>query len=59
MLWPRAAAAAEVLWKGEGKVSEDTTRRLAEVRERLLGRGISAAAVSMEWSLSNYGGSLF
>lgn len=58
MLWPRAAAAAEVLWKGKGKVSEDTTRRLAEMRERLLGRGIGAGMVQMEWSLSNRGGSL-
>lgn len=57
-LWPRAAAAAEVLWKGNGTVSEDTTRRLAEMRERLLGRGIGAGMVQMEWSLSNCGGSL-
>ena len=57
MLWPRAAATAEILWKGTGKVSEGTTRRLAEMRERLLGRNISAGMVQMEWSLSNQGGS--
>ena len=57
-LWPRAAAAAEVLWKGKGTVNEDTTRRLAEMRERLLGRGISSSMVQMEWCLSHPGGSL-
>lgn len=32
-LWPRVAAAGEVLWRGKGVVSEDVTRRLAEMRE--------------------------
>ena len=57
MLWPRAAAAAEVLWRGPGSpVSEDVTRRLAEMRERLLLKGIAAAMVQMEWCLRNRGG---
>ncbi|KAF2812134.1 chitobiase [Mytilinidion resinicola] len=59
MLWPRAAAAAEVLWTGGGTpVSEDTTRRLAEFRERLLLEGIAAGMVQMEWCLRNKGGCL-
>lgn len=36
MLWPRAAAAAEVLRRGKGKVGEGVTRRLADARERLV-----------------------
>ena len=57
MLWPRAAAAAEVLWAGVGTpVSEDTTRRLAELRERLLLEGVAAGVVQMEWCLRNKGG---
>jgi hexosaminidase len=57
MLWPRAAAAAEVLWAGTGApVSEDTTRRLAELRERLLLEGVAAGMVQMEWCLRNKGG---
>ncbi|KAL9622217.1 MAG: hypothetical protein Q9160_003400 [Pyrenula sp. 1 TL-2023] len=57
MLWPRAAAAAEVLWRGPGMpVSEDTTRRLAEWRERAVGKGVAAGMVQMEWCLRNKGG---
>ena len=57
MLWPRAAAAAEILWKGKMKVEEDVTRRLAEMRERLVLMGIRSGMVQMEWSLRNPGGS--
>ena len=59
-LWPRAAAAAEVLWTGPNKpdVDEYMTRRLAEFRERLVLQGLGAAMVQMEWSLRNVGGSL-
>ncbi|MCJ1471402.1 N-acetyl-glucosamine-6-phosphate deacetylase [Lambiella insularis] len=59
MLWPRVAAAAEVLWKGKSEVNEDATRRLAEMRERLVGRGIAAGMVQMEWCLENAGGCLY
>ena len=38
MLWPRSAAVAEVLWRGKGEVGEDTTRRLADMRERLVSK---------------------
>lgn len=56
MLWPRVAAGAEVLWSGKGEVCEATTRRLAEMRERLVKRGIQAGLVQMEWGLRNPGG---
>ena len=56
MLWPRAAAAAEVMWSGSGReVNEDATRRLAEFRERLVVRGLNAGMVQMEWCLRNQG----
>lgn len=49
--------AAEVLWRGAREaVSEDVTRRLAEMREILVGRGFGAGVVQMEWCLSNPGG---
>jgi hexosaminidase len=49
MLWPRAAAAAKVLWKGPGTpVSENTTKRLAILRERLLLIDVTAGMVQME-----------
>ncbi|MCJ1381614.1 N-acetyl-glucosamine-6-phosphate deacetylase [Xylographa soralifera] len=58
-IWPRAAAAAEVLWSGptgpEG-VNEGVTRRLAEMRERLVDLGFAASMVQMEWCLQNQGG---
>ncbi|MCJ1312807.1 N-acetyl-glucosamine-6-phosphate deacetylase [Agyrium rufum] len=57
MLWPRAAAAGEVMWSGpRGKVDEETTRRLADLRERLVGIGIAAMPVAMEWCLRSVGG---
>lgn len=60
MLWPRAAAAAEMMWRGgPGKekveVGEPTTRRLAVMRERLVKRGIRAGVVQLEWALRNPG----
>lgn len=56
-LWPRAAAAAEVMWSGTDKMpDEGTTRRLAELRERLVARGVRAGMVQMEWCLRNKGG---
>lgn len=56
-LWPRVAAAAEVMWSGTGKMAdEDTTRRLAEFRERLVARGVRADMVQMEWCLRSKGG---
>ncbi len=54
-LWPRVAAAGEVLWKGKGEVSEDVTRRLAMMRERLVVKGIAAGPVQVTWCLMNPG----
>ncbi|KAL8673001.1 MAG: hypothetical protein Q9168_002562 [Polycauliona sp. 1 TL-2023] len=57
MLWPRVAAAAEVMWGAvEKKPDESTTRRLADMRERLVMRGVRAGVVQMEWCLRNEGG---
>ena len=56
MLWPRVAAGAEVLWSGKGEVCEATTRRLAEILERLVKRGFQAGLVQMECRLKNPGG---
>jgi len=53
----RVAAAAEVLWRGKGEASEDTTR-IAEMRERLIFRGIQAGMIQMECYLKNKGGTL-
>jgi hexosaminidase len=51
MLWPRGSAAAEILWSGQ-KDTQGNNRtilaaspRLAEMRERMVGRGIQAAPV--------------
>jgi len=54
-LWPRVAAAGEVLWKGKGEVSEDVTRRLAMMRERLVAKGVAAGPVQVTWCLMNPG----
>jgi len=51
-LWPRAAAAAEVLWAGprEETMLEDASKRLGEWRERVVqGLGVSASPVHMTW----------
>ena len=56
MLWPRVAAAAEVMWSAPGKKpDESTTRRLADMRERLVMKGIGAGVVQMEWCLRHEG----
>lgn len=57
MLWPRLSAAAEVMWSGPGRTpDEDTTRRLADMMERLVASGVGAGVVQMEWCLRNRGG---
>ena len=56
-LWPRAAAAAEVMWSRTEKMpNEDTTRRLSGYRARLLAKGVRASMVQMEWCLRHQGG---
>ncbi|KAI9673878.1 MAG: N-acetyl-glucosamine-6-phosphate deacetylase [Caeruleum heppii] len=53
MLWPRAAAAGEVLWSGatdeEGRKRNltDASRRLSVWRERMVRRGVQARIVQM------------
>ncbi|KIX05982.1 uncharacterized protein Z518_03956 [Rhinocladiella mackenziei CBS 650.93] len=53
-LWPRAAAAAEVLWSGlrEETMLEDASKRLGEWRERgVTDLGIRMSPVQMTWCL--------
>ncbi|PHH86419.1 hypothetical protein CDD83_10271 [Cordyceps sp. RAO-2017] len=53
VLWPRASAAGEVLWSGRQDASGrnrsqyDAAPRLAEFRERMVARGVSAMPVQM------------
>lgn len=56
-LWPRAAAAAEVLWSGirEETMIEDAGRRLGQWRERVLELGVKSGPVHMTHCLM-YGG---
>ncbi len=57
-LWPRAAAAAEVLWSGprEWNHIADATWRLGQFRERLvLDHGIASSPVQMTWCLMEGG----
>ena len=53
-LWPRVAAAAEVLWSGvrEESMLADATRRLGEWRERgVVDLGMHMSPVTMTWCL--------
>ncbi len=57
-LWPRAAAAAEVLWAGPRKQAQmsEATWRLGQWRERLVvDQGIGASPVTMTWCLMEGG----
>ncbi|KAK0617931.1 glycoside hydrolase family 20 protein [Bombardia bombarda] len=54
IIWPRAGAAAEAWWSGridpatgENRTMLEITPRLAEVRERLVARGIRSSPVQM------------
>ncbi|MCJ1274022.1 N-acetyl-glucosamine-6-phosphate deacetylase [Puttea exsequens] len=53
MLWPRVSAAAGMMWQGNGKVCEESTRAMAEMRERLVRMGVMAGMVQMEYGLRN------
>ncbi|KAG0286898.1 hypothetical protein BGZ97_007270, partial [Linnemannia gamsii] len=54
-VWPRSAAAAEVLWsgtkdpKGHARPLLDASRRLSSVRERLVQMGVKAAPMFPSW----------
>ncbi|PVI00497.1 glycoside hydrolase family 20 protein [Periconia macrospinosa] len=55
MLWPRAAAAAEILWsgakdaQGRNRSQIDAAPRLSEMRERLVARGVAAEPIQMPY----------
>lgn len=59
MLWPRAAAAAEVLWSGAKDASGKNrsqvlaSPRLGEMRERMVQRGVGAGPVQMVYCTQN------
>ena len=53
MVWPRACAAGEVLWSGrqlpngQNRSQLEASPRLAEMRERMVLRGVNAGPVQM------------
>ncbi|KPM43625.1 hypothetical protein AK830_g2911 [Neonectria ditissima] len=53
LVWPRASAAGEVLWSGrqdsagQNRSQYDAAPRLAELRERMVARGVRASPVQM------------
>ncbi|KAF3762982.1 family 20 glycoside hydrolase [Cryphonectria parasitica EP155] len=55
LAWPRAAAAAEVLWSGrtdaagQNRSQVDAAPRLNSLRQRLVARGLGASPIQMEW----------
>lgn len=55
MLWPRAAAAAEVLWSGakdangQNRSQIEASPRLSDLRERLVAKGVRAEPVRMAY----------
>jgi len=57
MVWPRAAAAAEVLWsgakdaQGRNRSQVEAAPRLSEMRERLVARGVMAEPIQMPFCL--------
>ncbi|KAF2157598.1 glycoside hydrolase family 20 protein [Myriangium duriaei CBS 260.36] len=58
-VWPRAAAAAEVLWsgakdaQGQNRSQIEASPRLADMRERLVAKGIQAEPVHMPFCTQN------
>jgi len=55
MIWPRAAAAAEILWsgakdeQGRNRSQIDAAPRLSEMRERLVLKGVGAEPIQMPY----------
>lgn len=51
MIWPRAAAAAEVGWSGsdKSKLLEEAGSRLSEWRERMVHRGVRVDPIHSLW----------
>ena len=57
-VWPRALAGSEIMWagiKGVKGVDEGVTRRMSDMRERLVALGYGANPVTMTWCLQNLG----
>ncbi|EME42510.1 glycoside hydrolase family 20 protein [Dothistroma septosporum NZE10] len=58
-VWPRACAAGEVLWSGakdasgQNRSQVEASPRLAEMRERLVARGVEAAPIQMPFCTQN------
>ena len=58
-VWPRAAAAAEVLWsgaldaQGQNRSQITASPRLSDMRQRLVARGVQAAPVHMPFCTQN------
>lgn len=54
-VWPRACAAAEVLWsgakdeQGRNRSQVEASPRLSEMRERLVARGVMAEPIQMTY----------
>jgi hexosaminidase len=52
IIWPRASAAGEVLWSGrqdadgKNRTQYDASPRIEEMRERMVARGVRAAAIT-------------
>ena len=59
MLWPRACAAAEVLWsgpkdaEGRNRSQVEASPRLGQMRERMVLRGVRAGPVQMVYCTLN------
>ncbi|KAF2835668.1 glycoside hydrolase family 20 protein [Patellaria atrata CBS 101060] len=59
MVWPRACAAAEVLWSGAkdetggNRSQTEASPRLSEMRERLVARGVMAHPIQMPYCIMN------
>jgi len=57
MVWPRAAAAAEILWSGakdasgQNRSQVEAAPRLSEMRERLVAKGVMAEPIQMPFCL--------
>jgi hexosaminidase len=59
LLWPRLGAVAEVLWSGRtdaqgvNRTQFDAAPRLADMRERMVARGVAASPVQMIFCTQN------
>ena len=59
LLWPRLGAVAEVLWSGRqdehgvNRTQLDAGPRLADMRERMVARGVAASPVQMVFCTQN------